>query len=73
MKVSHRLFKAALLGVDILMNPERIPPLTKDYYWDKQNCPIPYTQVVLWKVKTGRCNGTIDEIKKLAMKRLKED
>ena len=44
MKVSRRLFKAALLGVDILMNPERIPPLTKDYYWDKQNCPIPYTE-----------------------------
>ena len=39
------LLQAALLGVDILMNPERIPPLTKDYYWDKQNCPIPYTQV----------------------------
>ena len=37
--------QAALLGVDILMNPERIPPLTKDYYWNKQDCPIPYTQV----------------------------
>jgi hypothetical protein len=24
------------LGVDILMNPERIPPMVKDYYWDKQ-------------------------------------
>ena len=39
------LVQAALLGVDILMNPERIPPLTKDYYWNKQDCPIPYTQV----------------------------
>ena len=39
-------FQAALLGVDILMNPERIPPLTKDYYWNKQDCPIPYTQVM---------------------------
>ena len=38
--------QAALLGVDILMNPERIPPLTKDYYWNKQDCPIPYTQVM---------------------------
>ena len=36
--------QAALLGVDILMNPNRIPPTNKDYYWDRQNCPIPYTE-----------------------------
>jgi hypothetical protein len=28
--------QASFLGVDILMNPERIPPMVKDYYWDKQ-------------------------------------
>ena len=44
--VNIQFFQAALLGVDILMNPERIPPLTKDYYWNKQDCPIPYTQVM---------------------------
>merc|ERR1712037_818309 len=32
------------LGCDILMDPDRIPPMVKDYYWDKQNCPIPYTE-----------------------------
>jgi len=50
-----RNMKAALLGVDILMNPERIPPLTKDYYWNKQDCPIPYTQAAIHcKIKTYR-------------------
>jgi len=50
-----RNMKAALLGVDILMNPERIPPLTKDYYWDRQNCPIPYTEASIHcKIKTYR-------------------
>jgi len=39
-----RHFKASFLGCDILMNPERIPPMVKDYYWDKQDCPIPYTE-----------------------------
>ena len=29
-------FQASFLGCDILMNPERIPPMVKDYYWDKQ-------------------------------------
>ena len=29
-------WQASFLGVDILMNPERIPPMVKDYYWDKQ-------------------------------------
>ena len=53
--------QAALLGVDILMNPERIPPLTKDYYWNKQDCPIPYTQVtwdrtIFWANKMGPIN-----------------
>ena len=53
--------QAALLGVDILMNPERIPPLTKDYYWNKQDCPIPYTQVtwdgtIFWANKMAPIN-----------------
>ncbi len=32
--------QASFLGVDILMNPERIPPMVKDYYWDKQASSI---------------------------------
>ena len=36
--------KASFLGCDILMDPDRVPPMVKDYYWDKQNCPIPYTE-----------------------------
>merc|ERR1711978_812148 len=39
-----RHVKASFLGCDVLMNPDRIPPLVKDYYWDKQDCPIPYTE-----------------------------
>jgi len=39
-----RHMKASFLGCDILMDPDRIPPMVKDYYWDKQNCPIPYTE-----------------------------
>ena len=43
------------------MNPERIPPLVKDYYWDKQDCPIPYTEAAIqFKKKTYR--GSADEI-----------
>jgi hypothetical protein len=35
------------------MNPERIPPMEKDYYWDKQDCPIPYTEASMhFKKKT---------------------
>merc|ERR1712242_493319 len=48
-----RHVKASFLGSDILMNPERIPPMVKDYYWDKQNCPIPYTEASMhFKRKT---------------------
>ena len=53
--------QASFLGTDILMNPERIPPLVKDYYWDKQDCPIPYTEAAIqFKKKTYR--GSADEI-----------
>jgi len=56
-----RHVKASFLGVDILMNPDRIPPLVKDYYWDKQDCPIPYTEAAIhFKKKTYR--GSADEI-----------
>ena len=45
--------KASFLGCDILMDPDRIPDLVKDYYWDKQNCPIPYTEASMhFKRKT---------------------
>ena len=27
-------FQASFLGCDILMDPDRIPPMVKDYYWD---------------------------------------
>ena len=44
------------------MNPERIPPLVKDYYWDKQDCPIPYTEAAMqFKKKTYR--GSADDMK----------
>jgi len=60
-----RHVKASFLGCDILMNPERIPPMVKDYYWDKQDCPIPYTEASMhFKKKTYR--GSADEIKALA-------
>jgi len=50
-----RNMKASFLGCDVLMNPERIPPTTRDYYWDKQNCPIPYTEASIHcKIKTPR-------------------
>ena len=56
-----RHVKASFLGTDVLMNPERIPPLVKDYYWDKQDCPIPYTEASMhFKKKTYR--GSADEI-----------
>ena len=54
--------QASFLGCDVLMNPERIPPLVKDYYWDKQDCPIPYTEAAMkFKVKTYK--GSADEMK----------
>jgi len=57
-----RHVKASFLGVDILMNPERIPPMVKDYYWDKQDCPIPYTEASMhFKKKTYR--GSADDMK----------
>jgi len=50
-----RHIKASFLGSDILMNPERIPPMVKDYYWDKQDCPIPYTEASMHlKISTYR-------------------
>ena len=56
-----RHVKASFLGTDILMNPERIAPLVKDFYWDKQDCPIPYTEAAIqFKKKTYR--GSADEI-----------
>ena len=39
--------QASFLGCDILMNPERIPPMVKDYYWDKQ---VKNQYVVLKKI-----------------------
>jgi len=57
-----RHVKASFLGCDVLMNPERIPPLVKDFYWDKQDCPIPYTEAAMkFKVKTFK--GSADEMK----------
>jgi len=57
-----RHVKASFLGCDVLMNPERIPPLVKDYYWDKQDCPIPYTEAAIqFKKKTYR--GSADDMK----------
>jgi len=57
-----RHVKASFLGCDVLMNPERIPPLVKDFYWDKQDCPIPYTEASMhFKKKTYR--GSADELK----------
>ena len=54
--------QASFLGCDILMNPDRIPPLVKDYYWDKQDCPIPYTEAAMqFKKKTYR--GSADDMK----------
>ena len=56
-----RHVKASFLGTDVLMNPERIAPLVKDFYWDKQDCPIPYTEAAIqFKKKTYR--GSADEI-----------
>merc|ERR1719402_193104 len=57
-----RHVKASFLGCDVLMNPERIPPLVKDFYWDKQDCPIPYTEASMhFKKKTYR--GSADDMK----------
>jgi len=57
-----RHVKASFLGCDVLMNPDRIPPLVKDYYWDKQDCPIPYTEAsIQFKKKTYR--GSADDMK----------
>merc|ERR1719225_369655 len=37
-------------------------PLVKDYYWDKQDCPIPYTEAAMqFKKKTYR--GSADDMK----------
>merc|ERR1739844_149952 len=56
-----RHVKASFLGCDVLMNPERIPPMVKDYYWDKQNCPIPYTEASMhFKKKTYK--GSADDM-----------
>ena len=56
------VIQASFLGCDILMNPDRIPPLVKDYYWDKQDCPIPYTEAAMqFKKKTYR--GSADDMK----------
>jgi len=53
--------KASFLGCDILMDPDRIPPMVKDYYWDKQNCPIPYTEASMhFKKKTYK--GSADDM-----------
>ena len=55
------LFQASFLGCDILMDPDRIPPMVKDYYWDKQNCPIPYTEASMhFKKKTYK--GSADDM-----------
>ena len=43
-RLDSTFLQASFLGCDILMDPDRIPPMVKDYYWDKQNCPIPYTE-----------------------------
>ena len=44
------------------MNPDRIPPCVKDYYWDKQDCPIPYTEAAKkFKIMTYR--GSADDMK----------
>jgi len=57
-----RHVKASFLGCDVLMNPDRIPPLVKDFYWDKQDCPIPYTEASMhFKKKTYR--GSADDMK----------
>ena len=59
--------QASFLGCDILMNPDRIPPLVKDYYWDKQDCPIPYTEAAMqFKKKTYR--GSADDMKLVLLK-----
>ena len=43
------------------MDPDRIPPMVKDYYWDKQNCPIPYTEASMhFKRKTYK--GSADDM-----------
>jgi len=56
-----RDMKASFLGCDILMDPDRIPPMVKDYYWDKQNCPIPYTEASMhFKRKTYK--GSADDM-----------
>ena len=60
--IDLRKSQASFLGCDVLMNPERIPPLVKDYYWDKQDCPIPYTEAAMkFKMKTYR--GSADDMK----------
>eukprot|EP00096_Caligus_rogercresseyi_P003293 TRINITY_DN1607_c0_g1_i1.p1 TRINITY_DN1607_c0_g1~~TRINITY_DN1607_c0_g1_i1.p1 ORF type:complete len:610 (+),score=170.76 TRINITY_DN1607_c0_g1_i1:314-2143(+) len=56
-----RHMKASFLGCDILMDPDRIPPMVKDFYWEKQNCPIPYTEASMhFKRKTYK--GSADDM-----------
>ena len=53
--------QASFLGCDILMDPDRIPIMVKDYYWDKQNMPIPYTEASMhFKKKTYK--GSADDM-----------
>ena len=60
-KISIFFTQASFLGCDILMDPDRIPPMIKDYYWDKQNCPIPYTEASMhFKKKTYK--GSADDM-----------
>ena len=60
-RLNSSFLQASFLGCDILMDPDRIPPMVKDYYWDKQNCPIPYTEASMhFKRKTYK--GSADEI-----------
>ena len=43
------------------MDPDRIPVMVKDYYWDKQNMPIPYTEASMhFKKKTYK--GSADDM-----------
>ena len=61
MKPEFSILQASFLGCDILMDPDRIPPMVKDYYWDKQNCPIPYTEASMhFKRKTYK--GSADDM-----------
>ena len=60
-QITKLVLQASFLGCDILMDPDRIPPMVKDYYWDKQNCPIPYTEASMhFKKKTYK--GSADDM-----------